>query len=187
MSIFAGRSKRRSARPWFIRRTPVDRSDRAALRRLRGGAPLCALPVPSLEWNLRLNARPPTSTSGEGRHSVGRVAVLRALRQGDQRAQARAQRRHPRRTTTRRRKSTIASPISSATCCSSRARPRRSTPMSSCNAACTSWPRPRRFESAQDRAHSGPEVPAARSPRRSPARTCGCCAGNSRAFRSSPM
>ena len=39
----------------------------------------------------------------------------------------------------------------------------------------------------QDRADPRPARPAARSPPRSPARTCGCCARNSRACRWSPM
>ena len=54
------------------------------------------------------------------RHPAGRVAVLRALREGDQRAEDSSATPSSWRTTTRRRKSSIASPISSATRCSSR-------------------------------------------------------------------
>ena len=54
------------------------------------------LPVPSLEWNAQVERETAQLyDAGKDGHSAGRVAVLRALRQGDQRAQAGAQRRHP--------------------------------------------------------------------------------------------
>ena len=81
---------------------------------------------------------------GEDRHSRGRMAVLRALRQGDQRAQTGTQRGHPGAQLPDAGDSTIASPISSAIYSNSRARRPRSTPTSSSSAACISWPRHRR-------------------------------------------
>ena len=54
------------------------------------------LPVPSLEWNAQVERE--TAHLYDARKTVipaGRMAVLRALRQGDQRAQEGAQRRHP--------------------------------------------------------------------------------------------
>ena len=80
---------------------------------------------------------------GAGRHPRGRMAVLRALRQGDQRAQARAQRGHPGaqlpdagNLQLRRRFRRGLAPA--------RARRPRSMPRSSSNAACISWPRRRK-------------------------------------------
>ena len=122
-------------------RSPLPAAD----RRLRRRAPLRHASAAAARMERAGRARDRASLRArQGRHSAGRVAVLRALRQGDQRAQARAQRRHPGAQLPDARKSTTASPISSAIRSSSRARPPRSMPTSSCNAASTSWPRPRR-------------------------------------------
>ena len=97
-------------------------------------------------WNgmPRSSARPLISTTGCGPSSPrsngrsSRPTSRRSTRS------SRSATRSSWRTTTRRRKSTTASPISSATRSSSRARRPRSMPRSSSNAACISWPRPRR-------------------------------------------
>ena len=87
------------------------------------------LPAPSLEWNAEVER--------ETAHLYERVKnVVPAVEwpffapydQGDQRAEESSATPSSWRTTTRRRRSTIASPTSSATACSSRARPPRSTP-----------------------------------------------------------
>ena len=86
-----------------------------------------ALPMPSLQWTAGGRARHRASLrAGQERDPAGRVAVHRALCQGDQRAEARRATPSSWRTITRRRKSSIASPTSSAIRCSSRSRPPRS-------------------------------------------------------------
>ena len=71
--------------------TPQPAGGSAAARSRYG-----VLPVPSLEWNAQVERE--TAPLYERVKAVippGRVAVLRALRQGDQRSQAPAQRHHP--------------------------------------------------------------------------------------------
>ncbi len=117
---------------------------------------------------------------------AGRVAVLRALCEGDQRAQEGAQRRHPGaqlpdagNLQLRRRFRRRFAP----------ARARGHQGRRRHHRAVRRALHGRDLEdpqSRQDRADPRPARPAARSPPRSPARTCGCCARNSRACRWSP-
>ena len=122
-----------------------------------GGAPVAApvagaahaarrygvLPMPALEWNAQVERETAhlydrvraVIPAVEWPFFAPYVKAINALKQ-ERNAVILAH--------TRRRKSTTASPISSGTRSSSRARRPRSMPRSSSNAACISWPRRRR-------------------------------------------
>ena len=153
LSIYIGRWRCRSckllARPSDASRSPPSASGLSAAARRYG-----VLPMPSLEWNEQVAPRDRAALRArrEG-GAVGRVAVLRALCEGDQCAQEGAQRRHPGAQLPDAGNLQLRRRFRRRSACSLRAKRPRSTPTSSCSAACTSWPRPSKIlNPGQDRA-----------------------------------